>query len=70
MHMITVNGSTIESIDYYAESETLVVKFYGGGVYEYHDVPSRVHDELRSASSVDIYFHEQIWDRYDDLRIG
>ena len=70
MHMMPVNASIIDSIGYDAESETLVVKFFDGGVYEYHDVPSGVHDELRSASSVDIYFHEHIWDRHDDLRIG
>ena len=59
MNYVRVRSSNIESVGYEEHSQTLGVRFYGGGEYHYSGVPRRVYEGLLSASSVGRYF-----DRY------
>jgi hypothetical protein len=47
-----VVSSNVSEIGYDPETETLEVAFKGGSVYQYHDVPSGVHQELMNSVSI------------------
>jgi len=51
-----VSSSNLASIGYDPDNRILEVEFRNGGVYQYFDVPERVHSELMSASSHGKYF--------------
>ena len=55
-----VKSSNIESIGYDPTSKVLEVKFSGGRVYAYHDVPYDVHFKLMSAESKGKFVHAVI----------
>jgi hypothetical protein len=58
--MIHVDSSNIEAVGYDVDSSTLQVEFKNGGTYQYFDVPERVFEELRDASSVGAYLAANI----------
>lgn len=45
--MIPVDSSNLSAIEYYAEGQVLTVRFKGGGLYEYAQVPSEVFELAR-----------------------
>lgn len=56
-----VSSSSITSIGYSADSETLEVEFTkNGAVYEYYNVPSFMYERLMEAPSVGIFFNAEI----------
>jgi hypothetical protein len=57
-----VSSSPIVSIGYDDASETLEVKFKTGLVYQYLNVPSRIHAQLMSAPSIGGFFNANIRD--------
>ena len=60
MERFSVDSSNVESVGYDTDSETLEVEFKNGTVYQYFDVPERVFEELRGASSVGSYLATQV----------
>ena len=60
MERTPVSSSTIASIGYDHESETLEIEFHGGGIYQYPGVPEKVHQELMIAGSKGTYFDRNI----------
>jgi len=58
--MTVVKSSQIEAIGYDAGSKTLAVRFKGGSVYHYDDVPAEVHAALAKAESVGSHFHANV----------
>lgn len=52
MEMVPVQSSSLKEVGYDPETKTLRVRFAGGGIYEYHDVPSEKHQELMAAESI------------------
>jgi hypothetical protein len=64
MEMIHVDSSNIEAVGYDLDSSTLQVEFKNGGTYQYFDVPERVFEELRDASSVGGYLASAIKGTY------
>lgn len=63
-----VNSSDIRSVGYFGN--TLEVEFRSGGIYQYFNVPQSVYFELMSAPSHGRYFHSNIRDCYDYIRIA
>ena len=55
-----VTSSNLASIGYDEKSGTLEVEFHSGSVYQYFDVPARVHRELMAAGSHGQYFSTSI----------
>ena len=55
MEMTSVDSSSLESIGYDEDSETLQVEFKNGGMYQYFDVPEDVFVGLRDAESIGQY---------------
>jgi hypothetical protein len=60
MNRQPVSSSNIASIGYDADSQTLEIEFLNGGVYQYFDVPTYVHEELMNASSHGQYLAQNI----------
>ena len=65
-----VESRTMRSVGYELRSQILEIEFQSGAVYEYLDVPRKVHEELMSAESKGQYFNSEIRDDYEFVRIG
>ncbi|WP_156185505.1 KTSC domain-containing protein, partial [Crocosphaera watsonii] len=46
------------------EKETLRVEFTNGSVYQYHDVPKTIYEELEKSPSKGQYFNGEIKDKF------
>lgn len=55
-----VQSSNITSVGYDKENNVLEVRFKGGGLYSYKDVPKSVYDGLMSAESVGKQFTTEV----------
>jgi hypothetical protein len=61
---IPVSSSSLSSIGYDVDSQTLEVEFNHGGVYQYAGVPEGEYTSLMSSSSLGQYFQANIKNRY------
>jgi len=70
MNRTPVSSSNLSSVGYDEEDRVLEIEFNSGGVYQYYDVPPRIHRDLMNASSHGSYFHREIKEnyRYDQIR--
>ncbi|MCC0036839.1 MAG: KTSC domain-containing protein [Hoeflea sp.] len=60
-----VSSSSLASVGYNSDSETLEVEFVSTGkVYEYYNVPQFVYDRLMEAPSIGQYFNAEIRNAY------
>lgn len=65
MERHTVSSSSIASVGYDSNSETLEVEFVKTGrVYEYYNVPQFMYDRLLEAPSIGIFFNTEIKNAY------
>ena len=55
---------------YVARRQILEIEFQSGAVYQYLDVPQKVHEELIGAKSKGQYFNREIRDDYEFVREG
>ena len=65
----TVPSSVIQSFAYDKEDCRLIVRFVGGKVYTYEDVPGDVAAGLGTAASKGSYFNDVIRDRFPFARM-
>lgn len=70
MDRTPVSSSNLSSVGYDEKERILEIEFNDGGVYQYYNVPPRIHSELMNASSHGKYFHRKIKEefRYDQIR--
>jgi hypothetical protein len=64
MNRVPVSSSNLSSVGYDESKQVLEIEFNGGRVYQYFDVPKRIHEELMNANSHGKYFHRNIEDNY------
>lgn len=69
MERQSVRSSNIASIGYDETNEILEIEFLRGGIYQYLNVPSFVHDELMEAESHGKYFATYIKDKNETKKI-
>lgn len=69
MKRIKVKSSNISAIGYDPDSEILEVEFSDGVVYEYRDVPKRLHLKLMKAKSPGRVLHAEIKGKFRCERI-
>lgn len=55
-----VASKSIASVGYDAAAAILEVEFHNGRLYQYFEVPPRVHEELMKADSIGAYFNANI----------
>ncbi|MEO4053411.1 KTSC domain-containing protein [Solibacillus sp. CAU 1738] len=60
MTMVPVSSSNLASVGYDINTQTLRVSFIGGGLYDYHQVPTHHHQGLMSAISKGEYLDTYI----------
>ena len=59
----------MRSVGYEARRQILEIEFQSGAVYQYWDVPQKVHEDLISSESKGQYFNSEIRDDYEFGRI-
>jgi hypothetical protein len=64
MNRVSVSSSNLRSVGYNEEEQILEIEFNGGRVYQYFNVPPKIHNGLMAASSHGKYFHRNIKDTY------
>ena len=69
MKRISVNSSNILEVGYDTLASTLEIVFTDGRVYQYFDVPERVHSDLLQAPSAGQYFNSEIRGVYRFSRV-
>ncbi|MBW4648985.1 MAG: lysine--tRNA ligase [Kastovskya adunca ATA6-11-RM4] len=63
------SSQVLKSFDYDQNTQTLQVEFTNGSIYKYHDVPEKIHHELKIATSVGQYFNTHIREKYGCDRV-
>ena len=64
-----VDSSSLQSVGYNEEYQTLEVEFRNGAVYQYYNCPKLMYDELMNSPSKGQFFHSQIRDRFPFSRV-
>ncbi len=65
MERQSVSSSSLASVGYDQNSETLEVEFLKTGkVYEYYNVPQFMYDRMLEAPSIGIFFNAEIKNSY------
>lgn len=64
-----VDSSSLASVGYSPESETLEIEFKNQTIYEYYNVPQVIYDQLIAASSVGVYFNANIRNVFANSRV-
>lgn len=70
MNRQPVASSSLLSVGYDKDANTLEIEFRSDGIYQYFNVPEDVYSGLLNAPSKGTYFHERIRGRYQYKRIG
>lgn len=65
-----VESSNIESVGYTPTGRTLEVEFKSGGVYQYDDVPPKVHEEFVEAPSKGRFFAQNIKGHFECRKVN
>ena len=60
VNRIPVASSNLASVGYHLETQTLEIEFNDGSVYQYFDVPERIHETLIDASSKGSFLNSAI----------
>lgn len=60
MNMKKVQSSHLKAVGYDKQSQTLIIEFHGGRIYQYSNVPAFEYEGLMSASSHGTYFDRNI----------
>jgi hypothetical protein len=69
MERVNVDSTSLESLGYDEDSETLEVEFKNGTLYQYFDVPRNVFEALRDAGSVGAYLASNVKGHYRFSRV-
>ena len=64
-----IDSSSLQSIGYDAQYETLEVEFRNGSVYQYYNCPQLMYDELMSAPSKGQFFNTYIRNSFPYSRV-
>ena len=62
-----VQSSNLRSVSYDEAKKNLEIEFHSGIIHQYQNVPSKIHTDLMSASSVGIYYTETIKNRFRSI---
>ena len=65
-----VSSSNLTEVGYHRPTQTLEVCFKSGRVYQYFDVPERVHENLKNAGSPGGYLSKEVKGKYRYARVG
>ena len=69
MERKSVNSSTIRSVGYEPNSQTLEIEFTSGSIYQYSRVSPEIYRKLMAAPTIGSYFKNNIEDEFTTKRI-
>ena len=69
MQRKSVNSSTIRSVGYEPNSQTLEIEFTSGSIYQYSQVSPEIHRKLMAAPTIGSFFKNNIEDEFTAKRI-
>jgi hypothetical protein len=69
MERQTVDSSSIASVGYSSDSETLEIEFKNQTIYEYYNVPQVIYDQLMGSGSLGKYFSANIRNVFANSRV-
>ena len=70
MKRILVSSSSIVSVGYDAETETLEIEYIGGGVYQYFDVTRAAHEDLMASDSLGRFVNTKVKEHYRFVQVS
>jgi hypothetical protein len=70
MSVTPVESSTLATVAYDRQRESLQLEFRSHAIYQYFRVPAAVHEALLAAPSKGLYFNRVIRGRYRFARVG
>jgi len=56
-------------VSYDESRKNLEIEFHSGIIYQYQNVPSKIHTDLMSATSVGTYYTDKIKNRFRSIRL-
>ena len=65
-----VSSSTVRSIGYDAQTQTLEIEFGSGRVYQYYGVPDQMHGQIMQAPSKGQFFNIYVKNAYPFSRVA
>lgn len=70
MDRTPVSSTSLKSVGYDPQTQTLELEFASGSVYQYANVPPEVHQALLEAESLGRYFIDNIEKNYTYQRVS
>jgi hypothetical protein len=64
-----ISSSTVVSIGYDSQTETLEIEFRNGGIYQYYNVPQTIYQQLMESGSKGQFHHAYIRNAYPYSRV-
>lgn len=68
--MVAMRSSNIAGADYDDDRKVLIIEFQSGSTYEYIGAGREYYEGLVSSPSPGSYFHRQIKDRFQSIKVG
>lgn len=65
-----VASSSVISIGYDSQTQTLEIEFAGGSVYQYYGVPDHMHEQIMQAASKGQFLNTYIKNGYPYSRVA
>ena len=69
MERVAVESREIAIVGYDSQARILEVAFRRGGVYQYTQVPEKIHQDLLAAKSLGIFFEQNIKEQFPYQKI-
>ena len=69
MRRTHIDSTSLKSVGYEPDTQTLEVEFHGGRVYQYSEVPPRRYRELLEAESAGRYMNREIKGVYPSTHV-
>jgi KTSC domain len=69
-NVVPLSSSSLASVGYDVERTILQIEFRDGSVYQYVDVPAKVHQDLLQADSKGAYFNRYVRKRFLSFRLS
>lgn len=63
------NSTNISEIEYFPDTEKMIVTFKNNSKYEYESIPQHIIEELKNSQSVGSYFQTRIRNVYKGSKV-
>lgn len=64
-----MQSCNLRSVSYDESRKNLEIEFHSGIIYQYQNVPSKIHADLMNATSVGSFFTDKIKNSFRSIRL-